>query len=531
MAPCQNEPAAQPFVATISERTMKRFEQLSSELFKADVTAGQFSASDVRQRARVACVALVSLLCLAAGPPNHQRQRQNSPFQRQQQQQPAPQAAPAVPEPRLPAPGAPRYPTSCVRPIFRNVSLQPSGAPPQAGVQMAPGSQLPPGAQLAPGQSLPPEMMAQMGPAGGCQSCQNGGGLSPAAPHCIHGIDCVEGGACAELGWGAVGPIPWQAFAQGEYVGHERLPHVPVYRLRVDDMLEFVYRVTRDEQSTPYQINVGDELKLESLTDAQLNRELVVVQPDGSITLRLLGQVVATGRTFPQLQKEVEEAYRKFYKDPSITVTPLKINTKLEDLRVTINGKAGFGPQIYSARVTPEGTVQLPVVGSIPAQGLSIPEFKRELDERYAIEIEGIEVMPVLKERAARYVFVVGEVRTPGRFALTGPTTAMQAISMAGGWGVGANLRQVVVFRRGDDWRLMATMLDLRGALYAKQPCPSDEIWLNDSDIVVVPKSPILVMDDWINLIFTRGLYGVAPFSASYNFSQLTNAGAPLVIQ
>ena len=102
---------------------------------------------------------------------------------------------------------------------------------------------------------------------------------------------------------------------------------------------------------------------------------------------------------------------------------------------------------------------------------------------------------------------------------------------MAGGWGVGANLRQVVVFRRGDDWRLMATMLDLRGALYAKQPCPSDEIWLNDSDIVVVPKSPILVMDDWINLIFTRGLYGVAPFSASYNFSQLTNAGAPLVIQ
>jgi polysaccharide export outer membrane protein len=456
---------------------MKRFEQLSSELKLADATNGRTAAGDAprSKRSRVACIALASLVCLAAGPPNHQRGRHNGIFQRSQPE-PAPQAAaPAVPEPRLPAPGAPRYPTSGVRPMFRNVSLQPTGAPPQAGVQMAPGSQLPPGAQLAPGQSLPPELMAQMQPAGGCQSCQNGGGgLSPAAPHCIHGIDCVEGGACAELGWGAVGPIPWQAFAQGEYVGHERLAHVPVYRLRVDDMLEFVYRVTRDEQSTPYQINVGDELKLESLTDAQLNRELVVVQPDGSITLRLLGQVVATGRTFPQLQKEVEEAYRKFYKDPSITVTPLKINTKLEDLRVTINGKAGFGPQIYNARVTPEGTVQLPVVGSIPAQGLSIPEFKRELDERYAIEIEGIEVMPVLKERAARYVFVVGEVRTPGRFALTGPTTAMQAISMAGGWQVGANLRQVVVFRRGDDWRLMATMLDLRGALYAKQPCPSD---------------------------------------------------------
>lgn len=403
--------------------------------------------------------------------------------------------------------------------MLRPVSLQPAAQP------LPIEAQLPPGAQIAPGQQLPPGMVAPMGPMVGGHV----GGLSPAAPHCVHGIDCVEGGPCAELGWGAVGPIPWQAFAQGEYVGHERLAHVPVYRLRVDDSLEFVYRVTRDEQKNPYQINVGDELKLESLTDPQLNRELVVVQPDGSITLRLLGQVVATGRTFPELQSEVEEAYRKYYKDPSITITPLKINTKLEDLRVTINGKAGFGPQIYAAKVTPEGTVQLPVVGSIPAQGLSLMEFKRELDERYSIEIEGIEVMPVLRERAARYVFVVGEVRTPGRFTLTGPTTAMQAISMAGGWGVGANLRQVVVFRRGDDWRLMATMLDLRGALYAKQPCPSDEIWLNDSDIVVVPKSPILVLDDWISLVFTRGLYGVAPFTASYNFSQLTNAGAPII--
>jgi polysaccharide export outer membrane protein len=76
----------------------------------------------------------------------------------------------------------------------------------------------------------------------------------------------------------------------------------------------------------------------------------------------------------------------------------------------------------------------------------------------------------------------------------------------------------------------MATMLDIRGALYGKQPNPSDEIWLNDSDVVIVPKSPILVLDDWISLVFTRGIYGIAPFSVSYNFSQLTNAGAPLVI-
>jgi polysaccharide export outer membrane protein len=240
--------------------------------------------------------------------------------------------------------------------------------------------------------------------------------------------------------------------------------------------------------------------------------------------------VQAVRRTFPQLTSEIEELYKKYYKEPSITVTPLKIDTKLEDLRVTINGKAGFGGQFFSARVTPEGTVALPAIGTVYAQGLTLDEFKQEIDHRYAEEIEGMEVTPVLRERAPRYCYVLGEVRQPGRYTLVAPTTLTQAIAMAGGWNVGANLRQIVCFRRGDDWRLMATMLDIRGALYGKQPCPSDEIWINDSDVIIVPKSPILVLDDWISLVFTRGLYGVVPFSVSYNFSQLVGPGAPLVV-
>ena len=57
----------------------------------------------------------------------------------------------------------------------------------------------------------------------------------------------------------------------------------------------------------------------------------------------------------------------------------------------------------------------------------------------------------------------------------------------------------------------MATMLDVRGALLGRRPCPADEIWLRDGDIVVVPKSDILLKDDFINLVFTRGLYGLLP--------------------
>src|SRR5581483_4653893 len=192
--------------------------------------------------------------------------------------------------------------------------------------------------------------------------------------------------------------------------------------------------------------------------------------------------------------------------------------TKLEDLRATVDKRMGFGGQSREARITPEGSVSLPAIGPVAAQGLTLTELKRELDERYALEVEGLEVTPILLTRAPRYVYVLGEVHLPGRYLLDGPTTVMQAISRAGGWNVGGNLRQVVIFRRGEDWRLMATMLDIRGALYAKVPTPADEIWINDSDIVVVPKAPLRVFDDYVNLIFTQGIYGIFPFHDAVNF-------------
>jgi polysaccharide export outer membrane protein len=354
---------------------------------------------------------------------------------------------------------------------------------------------------------------------GGILLCQ---ALGPAAPCNVCGVDCSRCDPRGCRGWESARAIAWQAYAQGEYVGHERLAHVPEYRLRVDDQLDMIYRLTREETPTPYKLNIGDQIRVESFTDEALNRELII-QPDGTITLRLLGQVRATGRTVAQLRDALEELYKQYYKVPAITVTPLKVNTKLEDLRASVDRRAGIGGQSQLVRVTPEGTVSLPAIGSVPAQGLSLAELQEEVNERYRQEIEGIEVIPVLVQRAPRYVYVLGEVGTPGRFELTGPTTLLQAISMAGSWNVGANLRQIVVFRRGDDWRLMATIVNLDAALHGKQPCPAGEIWLSDSDVIIVPKSRILVADDFIDLVFTRGIYGVFPLTSVINFSKLSS--------
>ena len=71
----------------------------------------------------------------------------------------------------------------------------------------------------------------------------------------------------------------------------------------------------------------------------------------------------------------------------------------------------------------------------------------------------------------------------------------------------------MVVFRRAEDWRLIATRLDLRGALYGKRPIPADEIWLRDADIVLVPQTPLRRATDLIDLVFARGINQMIPLA------------------
>jgi polysaccharide export outer membrane protein len=347
---------------------------------------------------------------------------------------------------------------------------------------------------------------------------QASAGMPQGPPEVMQGVDSACTPPCGELRWNAWGPIPWQAMGQGEYVGPPRPPHVREYRLRVDDEIEFVFRLRREELAHSYQLEVGDVIRIESLVDPALNRD-VTIQPDGTVDLLLLGSVRVVRRTVTQVRDDLQQRYRQFYRVPDVHVTRVKTQTQADDLLQAVNNRFFSGGQGKRVRVTPEGTISLPAIGVVPAQGLTLQEVGREVEERYRLVAAGLEVTPILAARAPRYIYVVGEVRNPGRFELTAPTTVMQAIALAGGWVNGGNLRQVVVFRRAEDWRLLATRLDIRGALYGERPAPADEIWLRDSDVVVVPKMPVRRADDLIELYLTRGVYSAFPIFFNYSLN------------
>ncbi|MCD0462948.1 polysaccharide biosynthesis/export family protein [Roseiconus lacunae] len=350
----------------------------------------------------------------------------------------------------------------------------------------------------------------------GCRNVPGGYPCQSGCPKCMVGVDC--GDTCGGEGrWRNMRPMDFDAYGPGGYAGPSRLAHLGVYRLRPGDQIQVFYLITRRQNQGEYRLAPGDEVLIESVADEDLQRGTLerglVIQPDGTITVRLLGQIHAAGLTVRQLRDVLEQKYTKLYDEPSIDVTPVVVNKLAEDIRNAVGGASGLQQQALTVTVMPDGKIRLPGIGGLCVQGFSLPELKKEINLRYQEIVIGLEAEPILTQQASHFVYVLGNVANPSRIELTTPTTALGAIAQSGGHTPDGNMRQVVVLRRAEDWRLVSTMLDLQGAVYGRRPTPSDEIWLRDGDVVIVPDRPIVRLDNWIDQVFTRGIYGVIPIS------------------
>jgi polysaccharide export outer membrane protein len=345
-----------------------------------------------------------------------------------------------------------------------------------------------------------------------CPPQQPTGVTSGACKVCINGIDCAQD-PNGEKRWRDARPIDFEPLWHGEYIGPVRLQSLLEYRIRINDEITFTYVPNRQKTLEEYKLMVGDEISLDSISDSSIRQARVPVQPDGTIIVPLLkAPVPASGKTIQALRKDLEMAYKQYIVSPAIDVLPVKVNTAVEDLKDAVNGPFAAGGRAISAVVNPDGKVQLIGLGSVFILGMTIEEIKRELNLRYREFYVGIDIEPRLTKTASHVCYVFGEVTKPGRFEMDRPTSVTQILAQAEGPKIGANMRQVVILRRAEDWRLVSTMLDLQGAHLGKRPNPSDEIWLRDGDTVLLVKKPIKRVDDAIQLLLTDGLYRIVPF-------------------
>ncbi len=340
--------------------------------------------------------------------------------------------------------------------------------------------------------------------------------FSGACPPCIRAVDCADD--CGrENRWADARLMDFQPLGHGSFMGPIRIPAMLEQRIRSGDELRFTYVNSRQQLTREYRLQVGDQLKISSYTDANLRMgdslQGVEIQADGNIIASMIGPVRAAGLTIPQLRLSLEKSYQKYLKNPSIDVEPIKTNTLLRDLQNSVNSQFAGGGLSQVVLVNADGKVNLPLIGGVYVYGLTLDEIRREVNLRYAERNAlGLEVEPAFSRIAPRFVYVSGEVNKPGRYELFGPTSVTQALAMAENIRNGGNHRQIVIFRRAEDWRMVATKLDLRGAHLGRRPDPSDEIWLQADDLIHVPPTPVKQFDNFVEQLFTNGVYRVIPF-------------------
>lgn len=97
--------------------------------------------------------------------------------------------------------------------------------------------------------------------------------------------------------------------------------------------------------------------------------------------------------------------------------------------------------------VRPDGMISLPLIGDVQASGLTAAQVGEKISKRLAEYKENPSVSVSVKEINSYYIYVVGEVTRPGKFALKSYATVLQGISLAGGFTQYASRNRMAVLR------------------------------------------------------------------------------------
>ena len=99
-----------------------------------------------------------------------------------------------------------------------------------------------------------------------------------------------------------------------------------------------------DPRGKPYVIGIADVVHVGVWKDESLSAD-AIVRPDGTITMPLVGELRAAGRTAAQLQQDATQRLAAIVKDAAVTVAVTEINS----YRFTVAGNVEH-PGLFTAR-------------------------------------------------------------------------------------------------------------------------------------------------------------------------------------
>jgi polysaccharide biosynthesis/export protein len=134
--------------------------------------------------------------------------------------------------------------------------------------------------------------------------------------------------------------------------------------------------------------------------------------------------------------------------------------------------------------VRPDGKISLPLLNDVQASGFTPAQLKDRIVEESKKYVEDPNVTVVVKQINSRRVFITGEVRKPGPYPLTAPTTVLQMLSVAGGLGDFAKSEKIMVVRT-ESGKQVSYKFNYKEVIEGKKL--AQNIDLKPGDTIVIP--------------------------------------------
>lgn len=158
-----------------------------------------------------------------------------------------------------------------------------------------------------------------------------------------------------------------------------------------------------------------------------------------------------------------------------------------------------------SVTVRPDGRISFPLVDDVYVSGLTPQEVDSELTGRLSKTIRDPSVTVIVSGFKSKGVYVLGEVKKPGRYPLTQPRTAVEMIAEAGQWLDSGVLTSVMVVRRG--WTEQPQAYRVNLAQVVLKGDTRKDMALQDGDVVFIPRNFVKKLDNFLSF-FTKHLRG-----------------------
>jgi polysaccharide export outer membrane protein len=138
-----------------------------------------------------------------------------------------------------------------------------------------------------------------------------------------------------------------------------------------------------------------------------------------------------------------------------------------------------------SVPVRSDGKISLSLIGELQAAGQTPRQLEQDIAKRLQSYISEPEVTVIVQDARSQRINILGMVAKPGSYLLTGSTTALDAIALAGGFKDFAKQKSIYVLRANADGTQNRIPFNYKEVIKGKNP--EQNIRLLPRDTVVIP--------------------------------------------